>query len=685
MLGFSINSRPRATLIVRFSCTAAAVWLLLAADCSAEYPAVSLADQIQPLVNAHQGTVGVAINHLDSGESFEHQSDLPLPTASLIKLPLMIATYQAIESGQLDLQRMVTLSEEDKVPGSGILTPHFSAGAHISLRDAIQLMMVYSDNTATNLVIDQVGLAATAEQMEQLDCPKTKLHSKVFRRDTSIFPERSKEFGLGSTTAAEMVRLLELLQSGELVSASASKSMLDHLYDCSDRKKLPRYLPAGTKVAHKTGSVSASRCAAGIIDSPSGPIVICVLTDDNEDRSWSDENAADLLCSKIALTAFQHFNPDPQSPPAGPPELQIGAGGKLVEYLQMTLNAQLKPSSNLGVDGDFGPATQAAVIRFQQSAGLEPSGSVGAETWAALGPLVQKALPIADPAEINSARINKRSADPLTGTPFVTCKAWAIGDAKSGRLLWGHQADKPLDMASTTKIMTAYLVTSLAEKDPSVLQEEVEFSQSADDTIGSTSGLRAGEKLPVGELLYGLLLPSGNDASVALGEHFGPRLSPTSDAGAFLQFVAAMNHTAQQLGMSHSIFKNTHGLTEEDHHASAGDLMVLAYHAMQQPIFRKIVGTVQHGCTVSGPGGYQRNIKWDTTNRLLKTDGYLGVKTGTTQAAGSCLVSLGEHDNQSLIVVVLGSSCTDARYTDSRNLYRWAWNQLSDETVSAGK
>src|SRR5262249_3634141 len=102
----------------------------------------------------------------------------------------------------------------------------------------------YSDNTATNLVLDKIGIGSTAKRMEALGLPNTKIHAKVFRRDTSVFPERSKQFGLGSTTAREMVTLLELLNEGKLVSPEASKEMIKILKKCEDREKMPRFLPA---------------------------------------------------------------------------------------------------------------------------------------------------------------------------------------------------------------------------------------------------------------------------------------------------------------------------------------------------------------------------------------------------------------------------------------------------------
>src|SRR5690606_16237987 len=118
--------------------------------------------------------------------------------------------------GKVHLERPVTLRKSDKVPGSGILTDHFSDGASFPLLDAVHLMITYSDNTATNLVLDAIGIGSTAATMEALGCPNTKIHSKVYRRDTSVFPDRSKVYGLGSTTAAEMVKLFEALHARKI-------------------------------------------------------------------------------------------------------------------------------------------------------------------------------------------------------------------------------------------------------------------------------------------------------------------------------------------------------------------------------------------------------------------------------------------------------------------------------------
>jgi beta-lactamase class A len=244
---------------------------LVAAEDSGE-PKKSLEDVLKPAIEAHHGDVGIAVKHLKTGESYEYKADRPMPTASLVKLPVMIATYEAVDKEKLSLAELIELKKADQVPGSGILTSHFSPGTKISLRDAIRLMIVYSDNTATNLVLDKLGLPATNECMERLGCPDTKINSKVFRADTSIAKDRSKQFGLGSTSARDMVKLCEMLHDKKVVNEKACKQMMDNLYACDDKLKVPRLLPPGTKVAHKTGSVNSSRTDAGIIDTPSGPI-----------------------------------------------------------------------------------------------------------------------------------------------------------------------------------------------------------------------------------------------------------------------------------------------------------------------------------------------------------------------------------------------------------------------------
>lgn len=591
---------------------------LLAAD--------SLAERIQPLIDAHEGLVAVAIRHLEKDDGFSHRAEEPMPTASLIKFPVMIETYRQAGAGKVDLGQPVTLREADKVPGSGILTSHFSAGASFPLRDAVRLMIAFSDNTGTNLVLDQIGLDATAKSMEELGCPNTKIHSKVYKRETSVFPERSKQFGLGSTTASEMLRLLELLHQRKLVGPEASDAMKDHLLACDDKKKFPKLLPGTVKVAHKTGSIDAVRTDAGIIYSPAGPIAVCVLTNNNKDTRWTDDNAGDLICARIALAVYEHFNPAAAKEPA-----------------KEKTDLERRPASSIQL--------AAALAGGDEEDESEP----------------ETTLPELQPR------------DPLTGPPFTACRAWAVADSKTGKVLWESHAADACDTASTTKIMTAYVVLKLAEEKPKVLDELVTFSERADKTAGSSSGVHAGERIPVRELLYGLLLPSGNDAAIALAEHFGARFDPPAQKAGqtdpVARFVAEMNRTAAKLKLTETKYQNPNGLPEKGHASSARDLARLTWHAVQSPAFREYVSSRLHEARATARDGSQRPVVWKTTNRLLGIAGYTGVKTGYTRAAGSCLVSTGERGRDSLIVVVLGAPSAAAAAADSRNLYRFAWRE----------
>lgn len=635
-----------------------------------------LTELLKPILARHQGKVSVAVKNLSTGEEFSQDADREMPTASLIKFPVMVAAYRLVDAGKLDLSQMITLRAEDKVQGSGILTTHFSPGTQITIRDAIRLMIAYSDNTATNLVLDQIALPTTAETMEQLGFPRTKVHAKVFRGDTSIFPERSKQFGLGSTTAADMVKLLEMLHEKKLASEGSCKAMLDHLLACEDKEKFPRELPPGTKVAHKTGSVNAVRTDAGIIFCPQGPVAVCVLTAENKDQRWNRENGGDRLCARVAKVVYDHFTTPKIAEADAPQPLALGASGPIVESLQRTLNARLSPSPELGVDGEFGPATRDSVLRFQKQRKLASTGEMDAATWRALGPLIVTAEPVAAPNVVNSEKLPVDRERNWSFPPLVTCKAWAIADAKTGVLLWGHQEREPLDFASTTKIMTAYIVLKMAETQPKILDEVITFSERADQTVGSTADLKAGERVSVRELLYGLMLPSGNDAATAFAEHFGSKLSSASlSSDSVERFVAEMNRTAEEIGMKDTRYANPHGLTSPGHVSTAADLLVLARAARRLPSFCNYVKTRQHGCTVDSVSGYTRNVIWKNTNKLLGLEGYNGLKTGTTEAAGACLVSSGQQLDDELLVVVLGSASSDARYVDSRNLFRWAWSQ----------
>ena len=649
--------------------------------------AQTLSQRIQPLVDGHPGTVSVAVRHLETGEQFLWRETEVQPTASLIKLAIMVTAYRQADAGQLNLERQLTLTAEDKVPGSGILTNHFSAGLQLSVRDAIRLMIRYSDNTATNLVVREIGLPATAACMRELGYPETQLHSLVYRGDTTIAADRSQQYGLGSSTALETIELLEQIQLHKVASTESCQAMLQHLESCDDDTMLAARLPGEAEIAHKSGAVSGSRTDAGVITGPGGSFAICVLTTENEDRSWADRNQAHELIAIVARAAWDHFNPAWKQTPAEEADLRLGSLGERVEMLQRTLNARLQPGPDLSVDGDFGPATQAALKQFQQSVDLPTNGIADSRVWQELGPVVEPE-PVPEPEVVNQQLLHREAAELLDGPPLVTADAWIVADADTGAELAGFRSRVGRDMASTTKMMTAWLVARLMRQMPELADEELVMSARADATPGSTAGVRSGEVLSVSEALYGLMLPSGNDMSVALAEHFGNRVLdqlklelPAGEQAAadpLLRFVQAMNAEAALLGMPTTRYANPHGLTAAEHQTSPADLVTLARRILANETLRTVIGTRQRGAVVIGPGGYRRNVLWKNTNQLLRMEGYSGVKTGTTTKAGACLVSVGERQGRRLIVVVLGSAASESRYVDSRNLYRWAWSELAE-------
>lgn len=271
----------------------------------------------------------------------------------------------------------------------------------------------------------------------------------------------------------------------------------------------------------------------------------------------------------------------------------------------------------------------------------------------------------------------RRPADTPDGPPIVTARAWAIADGRTGRRLHGANDVTSLPMASTTKIMTAWIVLRQAADNARVLDEVINVSQQAAGTTGSSARIRTGDRVPVREMLYGLLLPSGNDAATALAEHFGPRLREANaqNQAPIASFVAEMNRRARALNLAETRYIDPHGLGRNE--TSARDLCTLAHNAMQNATFRQYVQTRRRQHEVTDASNERRMMTWDNTNKLLDIEGYDGIKTGTTNAAGSCLVGSGRRGDDHLIVTILGATSNDSRYADTRNLFRWAWRERS--------
>lgn len=225
-----------------------------------------------------------------------------------------------------------------------------------------------------------------------------------------------------------------------------------------------------------------------------------------------------------------------------------------------------------------------------------------------------------------------------TGTSARAC---VIIDERSGRILLSHNADAPLPMASTTKIMTALLAIELGD-----MNAPVTCSRNAFGVPGTSIYLSEGETLTLRDMLYGLMLASGNDAATAIAEHIG---------GSVEEFCRMMTERAAELGCTNTVFLTPHGLPQDGHYTTAYDLALIAREAMTHELFREIVGTQR--ATIPWEGrGYDRVL--NNKNRLLSSyEGATGIKTGYTKKAGRCLVFGAERDGMRIIGVVL--NCAD--------------------------
>ena len=242
----------------------------------------------------------------------------------------------------------------------------------------------------------------------------------------------------------------------------------------------------------------------------------------------------------------------------------------------------------------------------------------------------------------------------------VSAKAAILMHADSGRVLYEKNADEHMLIASTTKIMTAIVVLEHCD-----LDDLVEVDSRSAGIEGSSMYLKAGESYTVEDLLYGLLLVSGNDAASALALHVADSME---------EFAELMNAKAAELGMTESSFKNAHGLDEEGHYSTARDMAKLAAYCMGNEDFARIAGTVSH--TV----GEQTLVNH---NRLLREyDGCLGLKTGYTMAAGRTLVTCAERDGARYVCVTLNDPDD---WDDHKALYDWAFANYSfAEVIPAG-
>ncbi len=278
-------------------------------------------DQVGAVVKGFRGHMGVAAIDLRTGETIGVDADSPFPTASTIKTAVMVEAWQQAADGRLSMDTAVTLTAPDKVGGAGVLRG-LHDGLALSVADLIHLMIVLSDNTATNLLINRLGTAQVNQRLESYGLRETKLFRPTFRDGRpDVLPELEREFGLGMTTPREMARLMALIAEGKAVNRVASEAMLATLRRQQDRAMIPRLIPTGERIqiGNKTGTDEEKhplkdgvkrqvRADAAIVTGPDFTYVVAIYARQVEDTRWSVDNEALLTGARISRMIYEHFS-----------------------------------------------------------------------------------------------------------------------------------------------------------------------------------------------------------------------------------------------------------------------------------------------------------------------------------------------------------------------------------------
>jgi beta-lactamase class A len=306
--------------------------LLAFASLAAAQDDPALDQQLKSIADAHRGHVALYAKDLRSSKTASLLPDEPVQTASVIKMAILLDAAEQIRAGKATFDERLVLTKANQVQGSGVLgvlTPPIA----LTLRDVLTLMVVVSDNTATNMAIDRLGLAHINSTLRAAGLRQTVLYKKVYVPATEPMPPDQKKFGLGKTTAREMASIMERLATSRLpLDKSASQpadgkicgTILHMLRNQQDRDSLPRYLETldtsenGSAIGNKTGALNQVRNDVALISTKSGPIVIAAFTWDNEDQRWTGDNQAEQTLGELAKAIIDRWSPSGLDPNAFP-------------------------------------------------------------------------------------------------------------------------------------------------------------------------------------------------------------------------------------------------------------------------------------------------------------------------------------------------------------------------------
>jgi beta-lactamase class A len=304
---------------------------------ASQTPAPALEDQaldqqLQAIAAAHHGKLTVYAHNLRTGQTASLAPDLPVKTASTIKLGILLDAAEQIRAGRASLAEKLVLEHANQVDGSGVLgelTPPLA----LTLGDTLTLMVIVSDNTATNLAIDRLGLDHINATLRAAGLNQTWLYKKVSIPATGPMPADQPQFGLGKTTAREMAAIMERIATCRLSLDNSPPlpgdgplcgALLHMLRNQQDRNMLPRYLETmdtseqGSAIADKIGALDAVRNDVALVATKAGPVIISAFTVDNADQRWIPENEGEITLARVGQAIVQRWSPAGLDPAAFP-------------------------------------------------------------------------------------------------------------------------------------------------------------------------------------------------------------------------------------------------------------------------------------------------------------------------------------------------------------------------------
>jgi beta-lactamase class A len=325
---FSWRRRTRSILLI----VRGALWvsLMLRLDAQPPQEDAALDEQLQSIAAAHHGRVALYAHNLKTGQTASLSPDLPVKTASIIKLGILLDAAEQIRSDKATLAERLILTKSNQVEGSGVLgelTPPIA----LTLGDVLTLMVVLSDNTATNLAIDRLGIEHIDATLRAAGLKQTWLYKKVYVPAAGPMPADQPLFGLGKTTPREMASIMERFATCQLsldaapgtqLAASQVRGdgplcgvILNMLRHQQDRDGLPRFIENldasehGSAIANKTGALDQVRNDVALIATKNGPIVIAAFTFDNADQRWNGDNEGEITLAKLAQAIVRAWSP----------------------------------------------------------------------------------------------------------------------------------------------------------------------------------------------------------------------------------------------------------------------------------------------------------------------------------------------------------------------------------------